>query len=90
MGTFPRALPARGVGYRARRDEREDIAGVRLPVQDLVEVTPLRVQGVDEAHLPGAGPVLHGLLALDGEADVVMPLIPDEQLQAVLLREACD
>jgi len=61
-----------------------------LLVQRLVEIVPVRVHGVDEAHLPGAGPVLHGFLALDRRADVVVPFVPDERFQAVLLREALD
>ena len=49
-----------------------------LLVQGLVEVVPLRVEAVDEADLPGARPVLHGALALDGGADVVVALVIDE------------
>src|SRR5918998_6454104 len=64
-------------------------AGVLL-VQQLVEVVPLRVQAVDEADLPGAGPVLDGLLALDGIADVLETLVVNETLQAVAGGEALD
>jgi hypothetical protein len=45
---------------------------------------------VDEADLPGAGPVLHGCLALDRVADVGEVLVPDEALEAVLPGEALD
>jgi hypothetical protein len=45
---------------------------------------------VDEADLPGAGPVLHGCLALDRKTDVVVPFVPDETREAVWLREAID
>jgi hypothetical protein len=50
----------------------------------------VRIHTVDEADLPGAGPVLHGRLALDRQADVVVPFVPDEAREAVLLGEAGD
>lgn len=59
----------------------------RLLVQRLIEIAPIRVHAVDEADLPGAGPVLHGRLALDRDTDVVVPLVPDEAREAVLLGE---
>jgi hypothetical protein len=34
--------------------------------------------------------VLHGLLTLDREADVVVPFVEDETLEAVLLGEAVE
>lgn len=61
-----------------------------LLIERLVKIVPIRVHAVDEAHLPGAGPVLHGFLPLDGVADVGEVLVPDEALEAVFLREALD
>jgi hypothetical protein len=58
-------------------------AGRALLIERLVEVVPIRVHAMDEADLPGAGPVLHGLFALDRVADVGEVLVPDEALEIV-------
>ena len=71
---------AAGKGVMAGPSPGMTAAGVLL-VQQLVEVVPLRVHAVDQADLPGARPVLDGLLALDGIADVLETLVVDETLQ---------
>src|SRR5215212_7787005 len=69
----------------------ESVAGGRaLLVEDLVQVLPFGVHGVDEPDLPGARPVLHRALALDRVADVLEALVPDEPPQPVCLREPLD
>ena len=35
-------------------------------IEDLAQVVPIRVHGLDQAHLPGARPVLHVFLAPKG------------------------
>lgn len=61
-------------------------SGRVLSIQRPVKIVPLGVKAVDEAHLPGARPVLHGLLALDGVADVLEALVPDEAPEGVPCR----
>ena len=56
--------------------------------QFVVEVVPVGIASHDRAGLVGAVPALHGGLALDRGLDLVVPFVPDETFQPVLLREA--
>jgi hypothetical protein len=59
-------------------------------VQVFVEIAPVGISGVDQAHLPGARPVFDVALALDGVADVLVELGQDETLEAIPASEAVD
>ena len=55
--------------------------------QGFVEVVPIGVLRDDEIDLPGARPVLHGPLALDGRGNALVALRVDESGQTVPLGE---
>ncbi len=40
-------------------------------IQPRIEILPFRILLMDQSELPGAGPVLESLLALNGRFDVV-------------------
>lgn len=63
-------------------------SGERSPVQRLEQVVPSRIAVEDQQHLPGPQPVLHRVFALDGRADVVVDLKPDESREAVAAGES--
>jgi hypothetical protein len=56
----------------------------------VVQIIPFGVGAIDEAHLPGAGPVLDGCLTLNGGSDIVEPLCINQPLQAVVFGKSVD
>ena len=56
----------------------------------VVEIIPVRIRGVDKADLPGTGPMLDGLLALNGVAHIIEALRINQSLQAVMLCKSID
>lgn len=53
-----------------------------------MQIGPICIHFLNDAKLPVAVPFLEQLLTLDGAFHTVMMLVPDEPLQAMLLREA--
>lgn len=56
----------------------------------LIQISPVRIHGVDKADLPGTGPMLDGVLALNGVADIIEALRINQSLQAVMLCKSVD
>src|SRR5262245_20811536 len=52
-----------------------------------IEVLPMRIGPLDQVELPRAGPLLHGLLALDRFAHVAVLVVPNQRVHLVLARE---
>src|SRR5450432_2887298 len=55
--------------------------------QTFVEILPLRIETVDESHLPGPRPMFYVFLSLDGIANIVENFVIDQQLEPVTLGE---
>ena len=70
-----------GIGLLRRR------RGQSSP-QAAIKFLPVRVHHLDEGDLAGTGPLLQGLFAGDGVADVEVVLVLDETLAAVAAGEA--
>jgi hypothetical protein len=58
--------------------------------QRVVEIIPLRIDGVDKAYLPGAGPVFDRFFALNRVSNIVKALCINQSLQAVMLCKSVD
>jgi ApbE superfamily uncharacterized protein (UPF0280 family) len=61
---------------------------IALAVQEVVEVVPLRIATLDQPDLPGARPLLHGLLPLDRAGDFLVGLDKDQTRDALSPCEA--
>src|SRR5689334_3474336 len=53
-----------------------------------IEVAPLRVHLVDQPQLPGAPPPLDGVFAMARVDDALVRLVPDQDRDVVVTREA--
>ena len=56
----------------------------------VVKVVPLGILGEDKIDFPGARPMFHVMLTLDGRTDIVVELAPDKHLQSISLSESFD
>src|SRR5262249_31406428 len=54
----------------------------------IVEIIPTRVFCKNQPDFPSPAPVLHVVLALDRDADIVVAFRPNQALQSIFLREA--
>src|SRR5262249_31432683 len=52
-----------------------------------VEISPIRIVGLDQGDFPSARPFLQALLTLNGGSDVIERLDVDQELDAISLRE---
>jgi hypothetical protein len=61
---------------------------IALTVQSVEEILPLRIAAFDQPDLPGARPLLHGLLPLDCAGDFLVGFDIDQACDTVSPREA--
>jgi hypothetical protein len=54
-----------------------------LSNQRWVQIIPFAIEPANQANLPSARPMFHGLFSLNGEADVVVLFVVDEKFKSV-------